>query len=170
MKDKKIEIAKIVNVHGTRGEVKLVCYCDSVFDLEDYDAFYTSEDEILTPERINVLSNTVLAKFNEIADINQALLYKDKMLYVKREQLKELPQGVFYIHDLIDCEVYLQDNSYLGRLVDVLKTGANDVYVVENDEKKRYLIPVIKQVINNVDIEKRIIKITPIEGMIDDAN
>jgi 16S rRNA processing protein RimM len=170
MTDNYIEIAKIVNVHGTRGEVKLIHFCDSAFDLEYYSTFYLSDNQILTLEKINVLSNTVLVKFKEIKDINQALLYKDKILYITKKQLKELQEGIYYIHDLIGCEVILFDDRPLGKLIDVLKTGANDVYVIENKEKKQYLIPAIKQVINNVDIEKKVIKITPIKGMIDDED
>lgn len=170
MKDNYIEIAKIVNVHGTRGEVKLLHFCDSAFDLEAYGTFYTIDDETLTIEKINVLSNTVLIKFKEIKDINQALLYKNKMLYIKKEQLKELKDGIYYIHDLLGCDVLLPDNSLLGKVTDVLKTGANDVYLVENKDRKQYLIPAIKQVIDSVDIEKKVIKITPIKGMIDDED
>ena len=78
--------------------------------------------------------------------------------------------GRYYIKDIIGLYVYLDNGSLLGKVSDVFATGSNDVYDVLNENGKHFYIPVIDEVVKNIDIKGGRIDITPIEGLIDDAD
>lgn len=164
--EKLIEIGQIVNTHGLRGDVKVMPWCD------DPEVFHELEYVIIdnkeyTIEKSALHKNAVLLKLEGINHINDAELYRNKILFVPRADLGELPDGTYYICDLLGCTVETDKGIVLGKITDIIKTGSNDVYVVENDAKKQTLIPVIDEVINSVDIENKQIVITPLKGLID---
>jgi len=86
---------------------------------------------------------------------------------VPREALGELPEGVYYIADLLDCQVW-DENGLIGVLVDVFSTGSNDVYDIKRESKRNLLVPIIDGVLKNVDIENKKITIKVPEGLEDD--
>ena len=172
MKDK-IEIAKIVNTNGVRGAVKCIHYCDDVYDMENFDVFFLKDGRKLTVDYMSFQKNTAIIKFKELSSANEAELLRDEMLYIDESDLPELPKGVYYISDLIGLQVVvLPEGNVIGKISDVLKTGANDVYVINKADgsKKQYLIPAIPDVIDSVDIDGGVMKITPIAGLIDDED
>ena len=82
-----------------------------------------------------------------------------------REIFGELPEGVYYIADLIGCDVYTESNEYLGKVDDIFSTGSNDVYVVKNELGKQKLLPGIDEVIKTIDLENNKIIVNLIEGL-----
>lgn len=86
-----------------------------------------------------------------------------------RSQLDSLTDGArYFITDLIGLEVFWGERL-LGQVTDVIATGANDVYSIKTPEGRELLIPAISQVVKEIDIERRIMRVEPIEGMIDGA-
>lgn len=164
-----IEIGQIVNTHGLRGDLKVMPWCDDpeIFHELEYVLIDGEEFEI---EKSSLHKNAVLLKLEGIDSINDAEKYRNKVLFVPRSELGELPEGTYYICDLLGCEVETDKGRNLGKICDIIKTGSNDVYVVENESKKQTLIPVIDDVINSVDIEEKKIVITPLKGLIDDED
>ncbi|MBO5955399.1 MAG: 16S rRNA processing protein RimM [Clostridia bacterium] len=163
---KDIEIGQIVNTHGLRGDLKVMPWCDDpmVFDELAYVVIDGTEYDI---EKSRMQKNMVLLKLEGIDDINVAERYKNKVLTVPREELGELPEGTYYICDLLGCSVETVSGRDLGKICDIIKTGSNDVYVVEDDSKKQVLIPVIDEVVKSVDIDEKKIVIEPLKGLID---
>lgn len=161
-----LEIGKIVNTHGLRGDVKIMPWCDdpSVFDELAYVCIGEDEFEI---EKSRVHKNMVILKLDGIDDINTAERYRNKVLTVPREELGDLPEGTYYICDLLGCEVVTADGRVLGKIEDIIKTGSNDVYDVRNAEGVQTLIPVIDEVVKSVDTEGKRIVIEPLKGMLD---
>ena len=86
-------------------------------------------------------------------------------LQAKRSDIK-LEKGAYFIVDLIGLEVYTEEGELLGILKEVLQPGANDVYVVENEAKQEILLPVIPNVIKQVDIEGKKVIVKLLEGLI----
>ncbi len=169
MRNKKLQVGEIVNTHGLRGEVKIVAWTDYPEVFEDFDHVYIYKtDKKLQISNIKYQKSTVICKFKEINDINDAEAYKGSVLYVTREQLGEPEEG-YYICDLIGLKVITDENSVLGTIKDVISTGkCNDCYVVEpTDGGKDILLPVIDEVILDVDIDKEICKVHIIEGLLD---
>ena len=82
-----------------------------------------------------------------------------------------LSEGENFIQDLIDCTVFDADTGIIyGKLTDVMETGANDVWQITDDNGREYLIPAIKEVVAETDVENGIIKIRPMKGIFDDAH
>ncbi len=161
-----LEIGQIVNTRGLRGEVKVMPWCDdpSVFEELNYVLIDNTEYNL---ETVKYHKNFVILKLEGIDDINDAEKYRNKTLFVSRSMLGELPQGTYYICDLLGCRVSTLSGQCLGIIDDVIKTGSNDVYSVRNEEDKQVLIPVIKDVVKEVNIEEKYVIIEPLKGLID---
>ncbi len=165
-----LEVGKIINTHGLKGEVKVSPWTDTPDCFEDLKTLYLKkgkEDISLTITGIKYQKNNLIVKFSELCDINMAEPLKNSVLYAKRSDLGELPEGVYYIADLIGLSVKKEDGTLLGKIKDVLQTGANDIYEVEREEKKPLLIPVIDNVVLKVDFENKEITVRLLDGLED---
>lgn len=159
-----IEVGKIVNTHGIRGEIKLNPWTDDINDLVDLDVFYKEDGTPLAVENSKVHKNVVVIKFKEIATMNDAEHLKGTTLYTEKIPL---PEGRYYIKDLIGLDVFDADVS-LGKLTDVFNTGANDIYEVTAKNKQKIYLPVIDGVINEVDLENKKMLVTVPAGLLED--
>ena len=161
-----LELGKVVNTHGIRGEVKIQPWCDDpeIFDELDYIYIDNKKFDI---ERSRLHKNCVIVKLEQINNINEAELYREKIVTIEREKLGELPEGTYYIADLEGLTVKTIDGEILGEIEDVLKTGSNDVYVLKSQSRKPILIPVIDQVVKEVNIEDGYVLVELMEGLID---
>ena len=106
-----------------------------------------------------------MVKVEGIDTIDEALKLKNLYLYAKREDIK-LEEGAHFIVDLIGLEVYTEEGKLLGKLKEVLQPGANDVYIVENENKEQILLPVIPDVVKNIDINGKKITVHLLKGLI----
>lgn len=166
-----LEVGKIINTHGLRGEVKVTSWTDFPEDFEKLEyviAKKRSGDEQLNIKHIKYQKNNLILKFEGIDTIEQAELYKNTVLTVPKEALGELPEGVYYIADLIGCTVFDAGGNTIGTLADVFSTGSNDVYDIKRKEKKNLYVPIIDGVIEDVDIENKKITINIPDGLEDD--
>lgn len=163
-----IETGKIVNIHGLRGEVKIMPWSDDPEFICEFDILYYGKDKkILEIENARVHKNMVLVKFKDIDTPETANLLRNNIIYIDRNDV-ELEEGTYFIQDLIGLKVINADtNEEYGTVRDVFQTGANDVYEVKNDEKT-VLIPAIPDVIVNTDIENSVLMIRPLEGLFDE--
>jgi 16S rRNA processing protein RimM len=96
----------------------------------------------------------VILTFREIPDMTAAEKLKGALLQVPRSELVPLPDGHYYIFDIVGLTVYTQEGERLGVVQDVLRTGANDVYVVQAESGGApLLIPALKAVVREIDLE-----------------
>lgn len=170
MKKKYLEIGQIVNTHGLKGEMRVDPWCDSPEFLCEFDELYLKDGSTLKIKYSKPHKNVVIIKAEGIDTIEQADLMRKTVLYIDRDDI-ELEDGAFFVQDILDCEVVDSDNgtSY-GKVTDVIKTGANDVYQITDCEGKEHLIPVIDDVVISTDIDVGIIKIKPMKGLFDDED
>lgn len=165
-----LEVGKIVNTHGLRGEVKVVPWTDYPEQFEDIEYAYvkTKDDyERLTLSGVKYQKGNIIVRFGEITDINDAEKYKNRVLYAERDMLGELPDGVYYIADLIGLTVVTDDGREIGKISDVINTGASDIYEVKRDGMKDLLIPVTDETVLNVDIDGGSVTVHLIDGLED---
>ena len=112
----------------------------------------------------------VLLTVEGITDIESAEQMRNKVIFIDRNDVK-LPQGSHFIEDLIGCEVLdTSTGKKLGELCNVSTTGANDVWHIQTENGKEYLIPAIPDVVDQVDIDARKVTITPLKGIFDDED
>ena len=166
-----ISIGQIVNTHGTKGEVKVKVFSDSIDRFESVKQVYLApggnpEDRrLLTVTGLRYHKDTVLLTFREIGSMSQAEGLKNAFLQVPEEDLPPLPEGRYYIYQLEGLSVWEKDVCY-GRLTEVLQPGSNDVYVVK-DGSREILIPALKSVIREVDLEKGRMEVELPEGLLE---
>lgn len=166
-----LEVGKIINTHGLRGEVKIVTWTDYPEVFEEIGSVFVkkqTEQKKLTIKNVKYQKNNIIVKFAEIDSIEEAEKYKNAVLSADRDALGELPEGVYYIADLIDCTVFEENGDKIGLLVDVFSTGSNDVYDIKRDGKKNLLVPIIDGVLKSVDINSKQIIIKIPEGLEDE--
>lgn len=166
-------VGVIAATHGLKGEVKVYPTTEDprrFLDLEDVLLGDDEGDKPLLPVTVSgvrFFKHLVIVKFKEYNSINEVAPFKGQDLYVTRENAIPLEEGEFYIKDLYGMKVISDDGAELGELVDVLETGANDVYVVRKKGKKDLLIPAIPDCILNIDFESRVMKVFLLPGLLD---
>ncbi len=166
---KRLEIGQIINTFGIKGEVKVFPLTDDIKRFDDLETVYVKtkkESQLYNIESIKYHKNFVLIKFKGINTVEQAEILRNSYLEVDREQAIPLNEGEYFIADLIGLEVYSDEGKLIGKVDDIYNTGANDIYVVKDDLGKQTLLPGIKDVIKNVDLEKGQIIVHLIPGLI----
>ncbi len=164
-----LEAGKIVNTHGLRGEVKLVPWTDSPQTFEEIDYVFIKKktgDVRLDIERLKYQKSNLIVKFNQISSIEEAEKLKNQTVYIDRDALGELPEGVYYIADIIGLAAVDESGNAVGTVVDIFNTGANDIYDIKREGKKNLLLPVIDDVIT-VDLENERVVVKIPEGLDD---
>lgn len=166
MKKEYLEAGKIVTTHGIRGEVKIMPYTDTPELLCEFDRLFIGKEKAeIYIDRARVAKNMVIAKIEGIDTVEAAEKYRNKVLFMHRDDL-ELDEDTYFIQDLIDMEVKDVDSGFVyGKITDVLQNGANDVYVIKGD--REYLVPAIPDVVISTDIDSNIMLIRPLEGLFD---
>jgi 16S rRNA processing protein RimM len=167
--DNFLRVGVITTSHGIKGEVKVFPTTDDVnrFKKLKQVILDTGKEHIeLEIEGVKFFKQLVILKFKGIDNINEIEKYKGKDLLVSRENAVKLNKDEYFIFDIIGLKVITDTQEELGELVEVLATGANDVYVVKTSEGKEILLPAIKDCILEVDMDNRLIKVHVMEGLL----
>lgn len=162
-----IRIAKIINTRGLKGECKLMLYTDEPKQrFEKGAVLYVDEKESrpLRVERFSMYKGFGYAYFEEITTIEQAEALKNHTLYLPAETLPDPEEDEFYYHQLAGCRVLNQHGQNTGTVSDILETGANLVLRVKGEEGE-YLLPFVGAIVQDVDVDQKIIHIQEIEGL-----
>jgi len=153
-----LAIGKIGRTHGLQGELWMNMLTDFPERLESgKPVFIGSNYQKMTIRAFRLSGTRGLISFHGIGTSEEADSLKNQLVYVSESLIPQLPEGEYYHHDLIGITAMDEKDQILGTLVDILQTGANDVYVVKNqmDMEKEILIPAIKAVILDVNIETK---------------
>lgn len=172
MTEDMLQVGVITSTHGIRGEVKVFPTTDDNNRFKKLkDCFIEYKNEMI-PVKANgckFFKNMVILHFDGINDINDVEKYKQCKLFVDRQHAVPLQKDEYYMTDLIDITVVTETDRTLGVLKEIIPTGANDVYVVVDEEGKEILLPAIKECILSVDLEKGIMQVKLMKGLVDEA-
>lgn len=166
---KYFEVGQIVNTFGVKGMLKVKPFTDDVERFEELKKVYICKKEKLEEveiEEVKYHKDMVLLKVKGIEDMNEAEKVKGLYLKIDRKNAKKLPKDTYFIADLLDLEVYSDTGELLGKVDDIFRTGANDVYVVKNENGKQLLLPGIPDVIKEIDLEKERIIVHLLKGLV----
>lgn len=163
----RLEVGKITNTHGLKGEVKFIPWTNSPEDFESIKNVYLLDNTKLTVKSIKYQKNNLILKLGGIDSIEAAEKLKGCVVTAERSELAEIEDGEYYIADLIGLQVYEDTGEVLGIISDVFNTGANDIYEVKRDGKKPLLLPVIDSVVKEIDVEKGRVTVHLLEGLLD---
>jgi len=169
----KVTVGRILGAHGIRGELRLL-------PLTDFpDRFLTMKslclyrpdgaflrEAALEKIRRHEAKGTFLVSLEGIVDRDGAESLKGALVQINPEERSALPEGSYWIDDILGLEVFDEAGTRLGAIVEILPTGSNDVYLVEGEEGRRPL-PAIAEVIRSVDLENRRLTVRIPEGLWD---
>ena len=164
-------VGVISSTHGVHGEVKVFPTTEDAKrfkKLKDVLLDTGKERILLTIESVKFFKQFVILKFKDYNTIEAIQGYKGKELWIPREQALPLEEDEDYISDLFGLCVVSDTGERLGELVDVIQTGANDVYTVRMADGKEALFPAIAECVKSVDIEKGTMTVHVMEGLLDE--
>ena len=152
--------------HGIEGCVSAESLSDNPLRFQAGAAFSLKNGKSLTLEKDAAWhKGRLLLKFQEVNDRNAADQLRGQALYVPESSVPPLPEGSWYHFQLIGLKVW-EGDTYLGEIQDVLAYTANDVYVVKGDDGKEILLPALKSVVKQVDLQAKRMEVTVPEGLI----
>jgi 16S rRNA processing protein RimM len=163
-------VGKVVAPFGVHGELKVRSLSDIPDRFTELEVVYLGPVHV--PHRIISArpskGDMMVLKLSDIDDANTAEAVRNCDIAIPISQLAELPSDSYYQHDIIGLRVYTLDGRFLGKIVDIMPTGSNDVYIIEAAaDNKQLLIPAIKDVIKQVDLSRQMMYIEAIQGLLD---
>ena len=167
--DDHTRIATIVGAHGIKGAVRARYFTDTPDYYLKEKVFFLEKEEILSALNIisiNKSKNCWIILFDEIHSRSDAEVIKGCRLLLPDNHLRPLEANEFFLHKIIGCRVENQKGQILGKITDILETGANNVYEVR-DGSSVFLIPDVPHVILEMNVETKRMVIDPLPGLID---
>jgi len=168
-------IGKVVAPFGVQGELKVRLLSDIPNRFQELDEIYAgSAHRLYAIQSVrSYKGEMILLKLKGLDDANAAEALRNEDLSIPLHSLAELPTGTYYQHDIFGLRVFTLDEIYLGDVVDIISTGSNDVYAVQSPGSPgspEVLIPAIKDIIKQIDLQKRVMYIDPIPGLLDNSD
>lgn len=168
------KIGTIVNTHGIRGELKIKAITDFADDrFQKGQAIYRLDKGQYVKEMIakaRVHKGMWLVTFEGVDNINQVEIFKGQDVFVDEEDRDDLDDGEYYYNEIIGCTVVDLDGQTLGEIKEIMTTGANDVWIMKRPKGKDGLIPMIDDVVKEVNVADKVITIDVLEGLLDDED
>lgn len=169
-KNKYLPCAQAVSTHGARGTLKLKNMTDSAKVLSSLRVMYMLRGDVYSPVKVEEAScqkGMVLAKFEGIDSLEDAIRYKGTTFYASREDIPR-PDGGYFIADLIGLNVVdFESGEIYGTVRDVLSERVQDIYVVSDVRGGEFMIPAVPEFIRRIDVsdEKGAVYVSIIDGM-----
>ena len=157
MQNEFLLVAEITKPSGVEGEVKAKVHMDKPGNILPYKRFYymTNSKEYVSIEvqKIRLYKGFAYFKLEDVCDRDKAEKLRGTLLYISRKDAKPLPDGRFYIVDIIGCTISDEKGEILGTVTDVLQPGANDVFVLKQG-KQSILMPVLPHLITKWEVDE----------------
>jgi 16S rRNA processing protein RimM len=167
-----IAVGKVTRPHGLKGEMKFRPFTKDEDILMGISLVKLGRGENkgreLQVENLRGHYSKRIVKFKGLNSIESVREFSGDSLHIKREDFQTLPEGEYYWFEIEGLNVYDEEGSYYGQIVEIIKTGSNDVYVVQ-DEKKEILLPMIDSVVKVIDLDQGKLIFKNIEGLIEDT-
>jgi len=157
--------------HGVHGEMVMEIQTDFPERLKPKTKVFVGKDyQPMTIAAARDHSEGLLIKLNGVDTPENAARYRNQLVYVTAADRPPLPKGQFYVHELIGFDVVDEENHSVGKLTEIMQTGANDVYVVTRPDASELLLPVISSVVLGIDADRRQISVRLIPGLLDESD
>ncbi len=154
-----VRVGQLGRTRGTNGELWITPdtdFPDRFIGLTEIYVDSSGNWEKIEIESVRMVSGRPVIKFPGIQTPEEAALMTNKLLAVSKDDVVELPDGDYYIFDLIGCNAFdSTTDDCIGTVVDVETYPANDVYVVESEDKKKLRIPAVVRFVKDVNIERQ---------------
>ncbi|CEK16169.1 16S rRNA processing protein RimM [Chthonomonas calidirosea] len=166
-------IGEIVAPFGIRGEVKVRLETDFP------DRFYSLKQvcvrlpsgamrlmEIESVRLHGLHKGQILLRFRNVGTVEMAEALRGGVLRIRPEEAVPLPPNEFYIHELIGFDVVTHEGTFIGRLKEVLRYPAHDIYVVSRVGKNEVLLPAVHEIVRAIDPQAKRIEVQLLPGLL----
>lgn len=161
-------VGKFRKPHGIRGEIRMSVLTDYPDLLAPGKTIYAGPQQIrYTIKALRWHGGDLLISLEELPDRTAVEIFRNVFVSMKSSDIPDLPEGEYYLHQLVGMDVVTDQDEVLGKLEEILITGANDVYLVRNPAGKELLLPVIDDVVREIDLEQGVIRVHLIAGLLD---
>ncbi len=160
-----LKVGKIVNTHGLKGEMKVMPLTDNPRRFDDLEYVLIDGKEVVI-EGCKYQKDRVIVKLKGVDKIEDAEKMKEKFMEITRENAIDLEEDCYFLSDLRECTVFDTTGKEIGKIYDVLQTKNNDVYWIK--KPKEILIPVLKDIVLDINIDERQIIIKPVGEWMDE--
>lgn len=165
-----IETGKIVSTFGIKGEVKIYPWSDSAKSVAALKRLYIKGGKEVFAANSRVHGDMVVSKLEGIDTVEAAEKLRGFVVYLNRDDVK-LPKGVYFYTDLIGMDVTDADSGVVyGKLSEIFKGGSGEIYTVKRENGKEFMIPVIPETIVGTDVDKGVMKVRLLKGLIEDED
>jgi len=166
-----VPVGYITMTHGLKGEVKLRPLLNDPSLVQDVRRARIVEDDGVSVEavleKVRGQGGRWIVKFKDFKTIEQAQDLVGRSLEVYCEDLQSLPEGEYYWFQIEGLQVFDEEGRYYGTVNEIIVTGSNDVYVVQDGDKE-LLLPMIDSVVKSIDLKENKLIFHIIEGLLED--
>ena len=165
-----VVVGRIVRPHGIRGVLIVEPQSKFITDIRpDMTIYIGPTHEPVEVQRFSPHRKRYLLTIKNLTSRNDAEFHRDKLVFLRFEDTEPIPEGEYYDWQLLGMGVLTEDDETLGSLVEIIVTGANDVYLVRSDSGQEILLPAIESVIKTVDLENNVMVVHLIPGLLPDS-
>lgn len=166
-------VGQITSAHGLRGEMSVELHTDFPERFQAGTTLYMGDElQPIEIQHARPHKANMLLRFHNVETRDEAERMRGIWLYIEEEDAAPLEDDTYWIHDIIGLQVVSDDGRELGRISDVMSTGANDVYVIQPapgvNRDRELLLPAVADVIQKVDLETGSMVVTLIPGLLDE--
>ena len=161
----RVDVGRVKGAYGVKGFLR-------VESLSDVPERFAIGSKIFLGNSQSIVENffwqndSLILKLDCINDRDDALSFKGTVLKIGIDQVASLPDGHYFHFQILGMQVKSKDGDNLGKIVEILNTGTNDVYIVKGIDSKELLIPAIPEVVQNIDVDSNLMTISLLDGLI----
>jgi len=162
------QVGKILKPQGIKGEVKvsvITSFPDHFKTLKEV-FFEINSLKAITIESARLNTSFAILKFKDVHDRNEAEKLRGINLYIPEDQLHPLADDEFYHHQLLGLEVFSNEDEFIGKIIDVEATKANDIAIIKTEAGVTHIIPLVKEIVTQIDMNAKRVTINLIEGLL----
>ena len=165
MDESTVAVGRITRAHGVQGELAVLVISEVPGRFADGETVWLEDGRTLTIESSRPHKDRLLVRFREVQTREQAEALQRALLVVPESLSPQLPEGSWWDHRIVGCTIETDTGRVLGTVHDVIHTAANDVWSAVDDEGTETLIPVLRDVILDVDMDAKRIVVREIPGL-----
>lgn len=165
-----VAIGKISKPIGISGEAKILPLTDDLQRFSGLTSVFIGSDESTTKPydlcSVRIVQSQVAVKLQGIETAQDVENIRNAYVFIPKKEVVALQDGRFFMDDVIGCEVVTDEETNVGKVIDLFSLPGNDVWIVRNGTKEIF-IPAVKAIIRKVDVKKKCITIHAFEGLLD---
>ncbi len=163
-------VGEVLKPWGFKGEVKVKIITDYPKQLVKHKTVYLGRQaRAFQVESARLHSGYILMKFEGYETEDSVAKLRGEIIKIPAAEAVKLPKGQYYQHQIIGLNVVTKGGEPVGKLTEILETGANDVYLVRTADNKEILLPAIKSVVKKIDLDKKTMTVELMPGLVDET-